>query len=159
MLEKRFPKLLGDRLITAVELADLKKAEKQGYSIDMILKTMKDAKDRVDQVEVRRVFNWRRLLLLGWTLFGLTAIALLAVYPICALFELIYSRPDPVLTLTYNISALVGCALVYALPLLAIYCWRRRKETAYILLRRWRPLGLGGTLFAYTQAVKVDESM
>ena len=68
VLEKRFPDLLGDRLITAVELADLKQAEKQGYSVDMIKKTMKDAKERVDQVPVMSVFNWRRLALLSWTL-------------------------------------------------------------------------------------------
>src|SRR5688500_74229 len=32
VLEKRFPELLGDRLITAVELVNLKKAETLGYS-------------------------------------------------------------------------------------------------------------------------------
>src|SRR5438093_61403 len=31
VLERRFPHILGDRLITAVELADLDEAERQGY--------------------------------------------------------------------------------------------------------------------------------
>lgn len=61
VLEKRFPKVLGDRLITAVQLSDLEWAKKYGYSIDMIKKTISDVREKVDEVPVGQVFNWRRL--------------------------------------------------------------------------------------------------
>jgi len=61
VLERRFPKLLGDRLITAVELADPQKAARYGYSQAMIDQTIQDAAERVDQVPVNEAFNWRRL--------------------------------------------------------------------------------------------------
>lgn len=61
VLEKRFPKLLGDRLITAVELADVKAAGQLGYSKDMIRQTIDEARDRVAKVPVREVFRWSRL--------------------------------------------------------------------------------------------------
>src|SRR5262245_19587418 len=76
VLEKRFPELLGDRLITAVELVNLKKAATYGYSIDMIKKTMLDARERVDQVPIRQVFSWKRLALTGWMLLGVSVVAL-----------------------------------------------------------------------------------
>jgi hypothetical protein len=71
VLERRFPKLLGDRLITAVELADEEKAAKVGYSVAMVRQTINEARDRVGKVPVSEVFNWRRLrlmtlLLVGW---------------------------------------------------------------------------------------------
>ncbi|MCE9568127.1 MAG: hypothetical protein K8U57_39495 [Planctomycetes bacterium] len=77
VLERKFPKLLGDRLITAVELADETQAEKHGYSVAMIRKTIDEAREKVAQVPVREVFNWRRLrvmsiLLVAW-LVGLVA--------------------------------------------------------------------------------------
>jgi hypothetical protein len=65
VLERRFPKLLGDRLITAVELADVRKAARYGYSREMIEQTIIDAADRVDQAPVHEVFNWRRLIVRG----------------------------------------------------------------------------------------------
>src|SRR5436305_431426 len=43
VLERRFPWLLGDRLITAVELADPAKAEKYGYSQAMVDDTICEA--------------------------------------------------------------------------------------------------------------------
>lgn len=61
VLEKRYPKVLGDRLITAVQLADLEWAKKYGYSTQMIQKTIDDVRGKIDQVPVRQVFNWRRL--------------------------------------------------------------------------------------------------
>jgi hypothetical protein len=61
VLERRFPQLLGDRLITAVELADPKVGERYGYSQAMIDQTIRDAADKVDQAPVGQVFNWRRL--------------------------------------------------------------------------------------------------
>src|SRR5262249_2571312 len=62
VLERRFPKLLGDRLITAVELADVRKAARYGYSQETIEETIREAANRVDQVPLGEVFNWHRLI-------------------------------------------------------------------------------------------------
>jgi hypothetical protein len=61
VLERRFPGILGDRLVTAVELADLEAAERYGYSPVMVEATARAAAERVDQVALRQVFNWSRL--------------------------------------------------------------------------------------------------
>ena len=58
VLERRFPKLLGDKLITAVELSDLDQAEKYGYSRQMIAETVRDVSTRVDRIPIREAFNW-----------------------------------------------------------------------------------------------------
>ena len=80
VLERRFPKLLGDRLITAVELAgDLDQAEQYGYSRAMILETVREVSGRVDQIAVHDVFNWRRLRW-RWLVFAGLAIG----FPLCA---------------------------------------------------------------------------
>jgi hypothetical protein len=72
VLERRFPSVLGDRLITAVELADLDRAAEQGYSRAMVEQTIRDAADRVGTVPVHEVFDWRRLRVMwGWVA-GLT---------------------------------------------------------------------------------------
>jgi hypothetical protein len=75
VLERRFPRQLGDRLITAVELADPKKGVRYGYSEVMIEQTIHDAAERVEQVPVREVFDWRRLY--GqWVLVGVLTVGL-----------------------------------------------------------------------------------
>jgi len=61
VLERKFPKLLGDRLITAVELADVERQQKYGYSSAMIRQTIDEARERVATVPVNDVFNWKRL--------------------------------------------------------------------------------------------------
>jgi hypothetical protein len=61
VLEKRYPQVLGDRLITAVELADVDKQARVGYSPQMIERTIAEAREAVGRVPVREVFNWRRL--------------------------------------------------------------------------------------------------
>ncbi len=66
VLERRFPRQLGDRLITAVELADVSLAAQNGYSIEMVKQTIAEAKSRVAEVPVREVFNWKRLWRLGF---------------------------------------------------------------------------------------------
>ncbi len=71
VLERRFPKILGDRLITAVEMADIEAMGKFGYSKDMIRATIAEARERVGKVPVREVFNWRRLWVLGFLAIGL----------------------------------------------------------------------------------------
>jgi len=72
VLERRFPKQLGDRLITAVELADPRLSDRYGMSRAMIEKTIKEAAERVEELPVSQVFNWSRLRLLTLLAFGLT---------------------------------------------------------------------------------------
>ncbi len=61
VLERRFPKILGDRLITAVELADPKKSAAIGYSAAMVQETIHEAAQRVEQLKIKEVFDWERL--------------------------------------------------------------------------------------------------
>ncbi len=61
VLEQRFPEQLGDRLITAVELADPAGAERFGYSRPMLEQTLREAAERVDRLPLKQVFDWRRL--------------------------------------------------------------------------------------------------
>jgi hypothetical protein len=72
ILERRFPELLGDRLITAVELADLRQAENYGYSTTLVQKTIQEAAERVQKAPVAQVFNWNRLRRLWIWVLGLT---------------------------------------------------------------------------------------
>src|SRR5438552_9725524 len=65
VLERRFPNVLGDRLITAVELANPREAAKLGYSQVMIEQTIQEAAIRVETVPVNEVFDWRRLVRRG----------------------------------------------------------------------------------------------
>jgi hypothetical protein len=75
LLERRFPKLLGDRLITAVELCDPEACAVLGFSPAMIRQTIHEAGERVAQVPVREVFDWRRLFRYGLVAFLLTVVA------------------------------------------------------------------------------------
>jgi hypothetical protein len=61
LLERRFPKLLGDRLITAVELSDPAKAAALGYSPAMVRATIHEAARLVEDLPVKEVFDWARL--------------------------------------------------------------------------------------------------
>jgi len=61
VLERKFPKQLGDRLITAIELANVESSAKYGYSGAMIRKTIEEARERVAKLPVSQAFNWRRL--------------------------------------------------------------------------------------------------
>src|SRR5262249_34040777 len=65
VLEKMFPNLLGDRLITAVELNDPAKAASYGYSADMVRETIHEAAGLVDKVPVSEAFDWKRLIRRG----------------------------------------------------------------------------------------------
>jgi hypothetical protein len=79
LLERRFPGELGERLITAVELADPRKSESYGYSRVMIDRTIREAADCVDRLPLKEVFDWRRLYtkgaVLGVFAFGLYLLA------------------------------------------------------------------------------------
>ncbi len=61
VLERRFPRELGDRLITAVELADPKVSKKYGFSELLVEKTIQDAANTLEKLPVSEVFNWSRL--------------------------------------------------------------------------------------------------
>jgi hypothetical protein len=61
VLERRFPRVLGDRLITAVELSDPEQAARHGYSPAMVRETIHEAARRVETLPVQEVFDWRRL--------------------------------------------------------------------------------------------------
>src|SRR5262249_7195106 len=73
VLERRFPELLGDRLITAVELSDPEAAGELGYSPAMVRQTIQEAAERVQKVPVRQVFNYGRLIRRGIFVVLLTA--------------------------------------------------------------------------------------
>ena len=154
VLEKRFPELLGDRLITAIELANLKNAAKLGYSVDMIRKTMMDARERVDRVPISHVFSWRRLALTAWTLVGVSAMALLLAFPIAVLFSLfdVKRGPDLWRMLVVNLLIVIGLVLVYFSPFLISHCWRSSSKL------RGFTVGLGivaliGTTVGYLYAM------
>src|SRR5439155_12192195 len=91
VLEHRFPQQLGDRLITAVELADLDRAAEQGYSRAMIEQTIADAVRQVETVPVNEVFNWGRLTRLSGWLLGLT----LGLYLLIGLAYSMTTRTNP----------------------------------------------------------------
>jgi hypothetical protein len=80
VLEKRFPQVLGDRLITAIEMADVEKAARQGYSADMVRHTIEEARERIGRVDVGSVFNWRRLWKKGFVLVGLSAVGVAVAF-------------------------------------------------------------------------------
>ncbi|HEY7327457.1 MAG TPA: hypothetical protein VH592_07455 [Gemmataceae bacterium] len=65
VLERRYPDALGDRLITAVELADPRKAAEIGYSPAMVQETIHEAAARVEQLKIKEVFDWQRLIRRG----------------------------------------------------------------------------------------------
>lgn len=71
VLERKFPQQLGDRLITAVEMADVEAMGRFGYSTEMIRATIAEARERVGKVPVEQAFNWRRLWMLGFAAVGL----------------------------------------------------------------------------------------
>ena len=74
VLERRFPAILGDRLITAVELADPRKAAEIGYSQAMVQETIHEAAQRVEKLRIKEVFDWDRLvrrgIVVGLLIFG-----------------------------------------------------------------------------------------
>ena len=77
VLERRFPQVLGDRLITAVELADVERTAAYGYSAEMVRATIAEARERVATVPVNDVFNWTRLRMMAVLAGGLMLLVLL----------------------------------------------------------------------------------
>ncbi|MFL5342228.1 MAG: hypothetical protein ACJ8F7_18940 [Gemmataceae bacterium] len=94
LLERRFPRVLGDRLITAVELSsDLDDAERNGYSRAMILDTVRQVTAKVDSVPVSQVFNWHRLRL-RWLFALFTTLGLFLL--VLAGDQAVHRQLDPV---------------------------------------------------------------
>lgn len=80
VLERRYPKELGDRLITAVELADVEGHARYGYSGELIRQTIGEARERVARVPVNDVFNWRRLRVMACVAVGLVVLVVAVGY-------------------------------------------------------------------------------
>jgi len=80
VLEKRYPKVLGDRLITAIEMADEAKAAREGYSVDLVRHTVNEARERIDQVDVNSVFQWSKLTKKLFGIIGVSLIGLIVAY-------------------------------------------------------------------------------
>jgi hypothetical protein len=93
LLERRFPDVLGDRLITAVELADVKKSARYGYSREMIEQTIIEAAERVDKVPVGEVFRWGRLFMQVLIIAILSVGAYLLVGGTASAFAALDNRP------------------------------------------------------------------
>ena len=70
LLEKRFPAILGEKLITAVELADVTAAEKSGMSGDMVRRTIDDAATQLKKIDPGTIVNRRRFFTLAAMVVG-----------------------------------------------------------------------------------------
>jgi hypothetical protein len=92
-LERRFPKILGDRLITAVELSNRRKVVEQGYSGEMVDETIVEAADRVEKLPLKDVFRWSRLVVMGVLVLLATVGMYLAVAAGFYIYEAAHHRP------------------------------------------------------------------
>ena len=93
VLERRFRKELGDRLITAVELADPALAKKYGFSQAMVEKTISEAVETLKRLPVADVFNWGRLTRL-WLLLGASTVGVwLVVMALCCVGSFFTASP------------------------------------------------------------------
>jgi len=61
LLERKFSRELGDRLVTAVELSDIEAAKRMGYSWGMVEATTAEAESRLQTIRVAGVLNYSRL--------------------------------------------------------------------------------------------------
>ncbi len=61
VLERRFPNILGDRLITAIEMSSAAHAQDEDVSQPLLGATMEEAAQRIRQVSIHDVFNRQRL--------------------------------------------------------------------------------------------------
>ncbi len=72
LLENKFPDRLGDRLITAVQLSSPKILLERGSSPEMLAQMLLETEERLKDLPVDEVFDWKRLKNLGLRTFGLT---------------------------------------------------------------------------------------
>lgn len=116
VLERRYPDLLGDRLITAVELADPQLARQYGYSQPMVDQTIEEAIERVAKIPLKGVFNLKRLVRFGWAILALTIGMFLAGFVVYGLYWIIstYLMTDELLideTYAILLPVIAGAAL------------------------------------------------
>lgn len=82
VFERRFADILGDRLVTAVELADPAMSRKYGYSQIMVEETAQAAAERVHRLPLNQVFNLSRLA--RWTLLAVMLLGSVVLFSILA---------------------------------------------------------------------------
>ena len=70
LLEKRFPTILREKLITAVELADVDAAEKSGTSGDLVRRTIDDAAKQLKKIRPESIINRGRFAMLWLAILG-----------------------------------------------------------------------------------------
>lgn len=75
VLERRFPGILGDRLITTLELGDPETARRHEVSWPLVETASAEAIERLRQLELARVFDLKRLQRLGLAALLLAGIA------------------------------------------------------------------------------------
>jgi hypothetical protein len=93
VLEKRYPTVLEDRLITAIEMADVERVAREGYSADLVRNTIREARERIGQVDVRAVFNWGRLWKKAGLLVGLSVVGIVIAFAAHALAARKFDAP------------------------------------------------------------------
>jgi hypothetical protein len=130
VLERRFPKILGDRLITSVEMADPREAAKLGYSQRMVEETIQEAAQRVEKLPLGEVFDWGRLRRQAVVVLIVTLGCYIAAGGAFALGDAIGGNPSGLGSFTklYNVSAIWAERNL----LLANTIWPRRAHLQFI---------------------------
>jgi hypothetical protein len=130
VLERRFPKILGDRLITAVEMADPREAAKLGYSQRMVEETIQEAAQRVEKLPLGEVFDWGRLRRQAVVVLIVTLGCYIAAGGAFALGDAIGGNPSGLGSFTklHNVSAIWAERNL----LLANTIWPRRAHLEFI---------------------------
>ncbi|QVL34718.1 hypothetical protein KIH39_12655 [Telmatocola sphagniphila] len=90
ILEDKFPKQLDGRLITAVELVDIEKQSRYGYSAELIRKTVNDVKGELEKLPIDQVLNHKRLQAKRRVLLATSFLVFFAL----SIFALILYRPS-----------------------------------------------------------------
>jgi len=107
VLERSYPKVLGDRLITAVEMADIEQAARFGYSADMVRQTIAEARERLGAVDVHAVFNWRRLRVMALLAIGIP-LAIVAIGFAAHAISAREVQPRHAAWKFYHVGAIIG---------------------------------------------------
>jgi hypothetical protein len=130
VLERRFPRILGDRLITAVELRNPQETTKFGFSPRMVEETIQEAAQRVEKLPLGEVFDWARLRRQGLVVLIVTLGCYLAAGGAFALGDAISGNPSGLgaFTKLHNTSAIWAERNL----LLANTIWPRRAHLVFI---------------------------
>src|SRR5262249_25560115 len=130
VLERRFPRILGDRLITAVELANPQETTKFGFSPRMVEETIQEAAQRVEKLPLGEVFDWGRLRRQALVVAIVTLGCYIAAGGAFALGDAIGGNPSGLGSFTklHNVSAIWAERNL----LLANSIWPRRAHLEFI---------------------------